>query len=186
MVDEMDKKRVSRTHISESERMLIEYLWNNEHYSQSEIGRRLGYRQSSIARELERGNVYDFSHLDRRTLLSMDIHARIKYSAMRGQYIATKNKSRIGQGTLLTPELKELIEYWVNVEHWTPEQIAGNVQDVNVSASAIRNWARHRLIHIRTHKYHGADVKIMDRFFRHREVPDSENFSKPGFQLKTA
>ena len=27
----------------------------------------------------------------------------------------------------------------------------------------------------------GADVKIMDRFFRHREVPDSENFSKPGF-----
>ena len=33
---------------------------------------------------------------------------------------------------------------------------------------------------------YGADVKIMDRFFRHREVPDSENFSKPGFQLKTA
>ncbi|WP_447409256.1 hypothetical protein ACDP95_04120 [Weissella confusa] len=32
----------------------------------------------------------------------------------------------------------------------------------------------------------GADVKIMDSFFRHREVPDSENFSKPGFQLKTA
>ncbi|MDY2529793.1 SPFH domain-containing protein, partial [Weissella confusa] len=31
---------------------------------------------------------------------------------------------------------------------------------------------------------YGADVKIMDRFFRHREVPDSENFSKPGFQLK--
>ena len=31
-----------------------------------------------------------------------------------------------------------------------------------------------------------ADVKIMDRFFRHRELPDSENFSKPGFQLKTA
>jgi len=27
----------------------------------------------------------------------------------------------------------------------------------------------------------GADVKIMDRFFRHRELPDSENFSKPGF-----
>lgn len=32
----------------------------------------------------------------------------------------------------------------------------------------------------------GADVKIMDRFFRHREVPDSEKFSTPGFQLKTA
>ncbi len=32
----------------------------------------------------------------------------------------------------------------------------------------------------------GADVKIMDRFFRHRELPDSESFSKPGFQLKTA
>ena len=33
---------------------------------------------------------------------------------------------------------------------------------------------------------HGADVKIMDRLFWHREVPHSENFSKPGFQLKTA
>ncbi|MBJ7701302.1 helix-turn-helix domain-containing protein [Weissella confusa] len=32
----------------------------------------------------------------------------------------------------------------------------------------------------------GADVKIMDRLFWHREVPHSENFSKPGFQLKTA
>ena len=32
----------------------------------------------------------------------------------------------------------------------------------------------------------GADVKIMDRLFRHRELPDSENFPKPGFQLKTA
>ena len=32
----------------------------------------------------------------------------------------------------------------------------------------------------------GADVKIMDRLFWHREVPRSENFSKPGFQLKTA
>lgn len=33
---------------------------------------------------------------------------------------------------------------------------------------------------------YGADVKIMDRLFWHREVPHSENFSKPGFQLKTA
>ncbi|TGE70435.1 type I restriction endonuclease subunit S [Weissella confusa] len=32
----------------------------------------------------------------------------------------------------------------------------------------------------------GADVKIMDSLFWHREVPHSENFSKPGFQLKTA
>ena len=32
----------------------------------------------------------------------------------------------------------------------------------------------------------GDDVKIMDRFFWHLEVPDSEKFSKPGFQLKTA
>ena len=36
------------------------------------------------------------------------------------------------------------------------------------------------------HLEQGADVKIMDRFFRHRELPDSENFSKPGFHLKTA
>lgn len=47
----------------------------------------------------------------------MDIHARIKYSAQRGQYIATKKRFRMGQGLLLTPELKELIEHWINVEH---------------------------------------------------------------------
>ena len=44
--------------------------------------------------------------------------------------------------------------------------------------------AGERLRHV--HFDGGADVKIMDRFFRYREVPDSENFSKPGFQLKTA
>ena len=54
----------------------------------------------------------------------------------------------------MTPELKEIIETWVNVEHWTPEQIAGNVQDVDVSASVIRLWARKGLIDIRKHKYH--------------------------------
>ena len=32
----------------------------------------------------------------------------------------------------------------------------------------------------------GADVKIMDRFFRHRKVPLPEKFSKPGFQPKMA
>ncbi len=73
---------------------------------------------------LDPGNVLDFSNLDRHTLLRMNIHARIKYSAQRGQYIATKKRFRMGQGLLLTPEL---IEYWINVENWTPEQIAGNV-----------------------------------------------------------
>ncbi|CDX66479.1 Putative uncharacterized protein [Leuconostoc citreum] len=77
----------------------------------------MGYTPSSILRELHRGNTLDFSHLDRRTLLNMDIHARIKYSAQRGQYIATKKRFRMGQGLLLTPELKELIEHWINVEH---------------------------------------------------------------------
>lgn len=151
MVDE--KKRKSRTRITENERHMIEHLWNNEHWTQIDIGKQLGFSQGTIARELQRGNVLDFSHLDRRTLLNMDIYARIKYSAMRGQYIAIKNRSQVGSQTLLTPQLKELIEAWVNVEHWTPEQIAGNVQDVDVSASSIRSWARKGLVNIRTHKY---------------------------------
>nr|WP_258553390.1 IS30 family transposase [Leuconostoc mesenteroides] len=114
----------------------------------------MGYTPSSILRELHRGNTLDFSNLDRRTLLNMDIHARIKYSAQRGQYLALKKRSKMGTGSRLTPELKEIIETWVNVEHWTPEQIAGNVQDVDVSASVIRLWARKGLIDIRKHKYH--------------------------------
>jgi len=178
MVD--DKKRRSRKHITENERYMIEHLWNEEHWSQVEIGRKLGYSQGSIGRELERGNVLDYSHLDRRTLLNMNIYARIKYSAMRGQYVAIKNKTRVGTGLLLTPELKELIETWVNVEHWTPEQIAGNVQDVNVSSSAIRLWARKGLINIRTNKYHGktttAEKKVLDsQRAREREIQRLRN-----------
>ncbi|WP_199413353.1 transposase [Weissella confusa] len=42
------------------------------------------------------------------------------------------------------------------------------------------------LLRIKVAYLEGADVKIMDRFFRHREVPDSEKFSKPGFQPKMA
>lgn len=119
---------------------MIEHLWNNEHWSQVEIGRKLGFSQGAIARELQRGNVLDFTHLDKRTLLNMNIYARIKYSAMRGQYVAIKNKTQVGSQTLLTPQLKELIEAWVNVEHWTPEQIVeAHVSDIEVSASTIRN-----------------------------------------------
>ncbi|MGR8861893.1 IS30 family transposase [Leuconostoc citreum] len=151
MVDE--KKRRSRTRITENERYMIEHLWNELHWTQSEIAEKLGYSQSSISLELQRGNVLDFSHLERRILMGMDSYARIKYSALRGQYVAMKNRAKFGTSTFLTPELKELIETWVNVEHWTPEQIAGNVQDVDVSASAIRLWARKGLINIRTHKY---------------------------------
>ncbi|MGY3701228.1 IS30 family transposase [Leuconostoc gelidum] len=178
MVDE--EKRRSRTRITENERYMIEHLWNEEHWSQVEIGKKLGYSQGSIGRELERGNVLDYSNMDRRTLLNMNIYARIKYSAMRGQYVAIKNRSKIGTASLLTPDLKELIESWVNVEHWTPEQIAGNVQDVDVSASVIRLWAHKGLIDIRTHKYHrkttSVEKKILDsQRAREREIQRLRN-----------
>ena len=154
MSDETTQKRKRQPRLNENQRHMIEYLWNIEKMTQADIARRLGYTPSSILRELHRGNTLDFSHLDRRTLLNMDIHARIKYSAQRGQYIALKKRSKMGTGLKLTPELKEIIETWVNVEHWTPEQIAGNVQDVDVSASVIRLWSRQGLINIRKQKYH--------------------------------
>ncbi|CUW11038.1 Mobile element protein [Leuconostoc gelidum subsp. gasicomitatum] len=93
----------------------------------------------------------------------MNIHARIKYSAQSGQYIATKKRFRMGQGILLTPELKELIEHWITVEHWASEQIAGNVQDVELSSSTIRDWSKRGLIDIRTHKDHRQDVSPKER-----------------------
>ncbi|CAM3092793.1 KxYKxGKxW signal peptide domain-containing protein [Leuconostoc rapi] len=55
-----------------------------------------------------------------------------------------------------------------------------------ITPSRIVNGSSHSEKKSHTDGTAGADVKIMDRFFRHREVPDSENFSKPGFQLKTA
>ena len=187
MSDETPKKRKRQPHINENQRHMIEYLWNIEKMTQADIARRLGYTPSSILRELHRGNTLDFSHLDRRTLLNMDIHARIKYSAQRGQYIATKKCFRMGQGLLLTPELKELIEHWINVEHWTPEQIAGNVQDVDVSSSTIRDWSKRGLINIRTHKYHRQDGSPKQRELaknqraRQREIARlRENLQKSG------
>lgn len=187
MSDETPKKRKRQPHINENQRHMIEYLWNIEKMTQADIARRLGYTPSSILRELHRGNTLDFSHLDRRTLLNMDIHARIKYSAQRGQYIATKKRFRMGQGLLLTPELKELIEHWINVEHWTPEQIAGNVQDVDVSSSTIRDWSKRGLINIRTHKYHRQDGSPKQRELaknqraRQREIARlRENLQKSG------
>ena len=162
-MEEHEKGRKRKPRLNENQRYMIEHLWNNEHLSQSDIGRHLGYAQSVIARELQRGNVLDFTDLDRRTLLNMEIHARIKYSAARGQYIAIKKRYRVGQGLLLTDEMKELIEHWVNVEHWTPEQIAGNVQDIDVSASAIRLWSKQGLIKIRKQKYHRHDGSERER-----------------------
>ncbi|MGR8808796.1 IS30 family transposase [Leuconostoc citreum] len=152
--DKPNKPRQRQARLNENQRYLIEDLWNNQHMTQSDIGRRLGYSASVISRELQRGNTLDFSNLDRRTLLNMDIHARIKYSAQRGEYIAIKKRFRIGQGLLLTPQLRELLEHWVNDEHWTPEQIAYSIKDVEVSSSTIRSWAKRGLIHIKTHQYH--------------------------------
>lgn len=51
----------------------------------------------------------------------------------------------------------------VNVEHWTPEQIAGSVQDVDVSASVIRLWARKGLIDIR-------NTTIIDKMVHQKNV----------------
>ena len=65
--------------------------------------------------------------------------------------------------------------------------IDGHRMQFNGSAVGLfGNWIKWLLLMIITLGIYGADVKIMDRFFRHREVPDSENFSKPGFQLKSA
>jgi IS30 family transposase len=146
------KRRQKR--LNESQRYMIEHLWNEEHWTQTEIGRKLGYTQSSISRELDRGNVLDLSYLDRQSLLNLDNHDRIKYSAMRGQYLAIQKRYRLGVGLKLTPEMRALIEHWVNVEHWTPEQIAGNVQDIEVSSSTIRRWHRAGLIDIKAQNYH--------------------------------
>ncbi|MCK8605660.1 IS30 family transposase [Leuconostoc citreum] len=161
--DKAPKPRQRQERLNENQRYLIEDLWNNQRMTQSDIGRRLGYSASVISRELKRGNLLDFSHIERRELLSLSPHARIKYSAQRGQFLAVKKRFRMGQGLLLTPEMKALIEHWVNDEHWTPEQIAGNIKDVDVSASTIRLWSKRGLLQIRTHKYHRRDGSDKER-----------------------
>ncbi|GAK32088.1 IS30 family transposas [Weissella oryzae SG25] len=158
------KSHVRRPHVSESERVMLEYLWNVEQLSQSEISKRLNRAQSVISRELYSGNVLDFSHLSRPELLRLPIHARIKYSATRGQFNATKKSFRFGQGNKLTPELKKLIEHWINDEKWTPEEISARIEDVNVSASTIRNWANRHELDIKIKKYH-----TNNRNERHRQ-----------------
>ncbi|MCK8605773.1 IS30 family transposase [Leuconostoc citreum] len=155
MSDEKQRKRKFKARMTENDRYMIEYLWNTEKMSQSDIARKLGRSQSSIARELNKGNTLDFDNLDRRTLLNMDIHARIKYSAQRAQFMTLQSQPTVGQGLKLTDDVKDMIEYWINVEHWTPEQIiAGKVLDIDISVSSIYNWERRGLIEIKKHKYH--------------------------------
>lgn len=131
--EKVPSPRQRRPKLNESERTMIEYLWNVERLSQSEIGRQLHRSQSIIARELQSGNTVDYSHLSRRELLNMPIHARIKYSAARGQYNSVQKAFRFGQGSKLTPELKKLIEHWINDEKWTPEQVSADIEDVLIS-----------------------------------------------------
>jgi transposase, IS30 family len=146
-------RRTRRPKLNESERVMIEYLWNVEQLSQSEIGKRLNHSQSVIARELKPDNTLDHSHFSRAELLRLPIHVRIKYSATRGQYNSVKNGFRFGQGSKLTPELKQQIEYWINDEKWTPEQVAADIEDVDISASIIRQWARRKEIDIKISHY---------------------------------
>ena len=178
MTKKLPRDQIKYPRINENDRHLIEHMWNDEKYSQSDIARKLNRSQSAISRELKQGNIFDFSNLSKRQLYNLEIHSRIKYSALRGQFIATQRSVRRGNGSkLLTDELKELIEHWVNVEHWTPEQIAeAHVSDIEVSASTIRNWARQGKIYLRPYYRKRANntdaekVKIKTQYQKQREI----------------
>ncbi|WP_273946196.1 helix-turn-helix domain-containing protein, partial [Leuconostoc mesenteroides] len=178
MTKKLPPDQVKYPRIHENDRHLIEHMWNDEKLTQSEIARKLNRSQSAISRELKQGNIFDFSNLSKRQLYNLEIHSRIKYSALRGQFIATQRSVRRGNGSkLLTDELKELIEHWVNVEHWTPEQIAeAHVSDIEVSASTIRNWARQGKIYLRPYYRKRANntdaekVKIKTQYQKQREI----------------
>lgn len=178
MTKKLPRDQIKYPRINENDRHLIEHMWNDEKLTQSEIARKLNRSQSAISRELKQGNIFDFSNLSKRQLYNLEIHSRIKYSALRGQFIATQRSVRRGNGSkLLTDELKELIEHWVNVEHWTPEQIAeAHVSDIEVSASTIRNWARQGKIYLRPYYRKRANntdaekVKIKTQYQKQREI----------------
>ncbi|QYU58829.1 IS30 family transposase [Weissella confusa] len=155
MAEKPNKRKIkSRKRLTEQERYQIEYMWNQEQLTQVEIANRIGITQSSLSRELQRGNTIDLSNFDRRTLSALDSHARIQYSAQRAQYIVMKNRTKLTGRTRLNDDVKEMIEHWINVEHWTADQIvAANVLDIEVSAETIRSWARKGLINVRQHRH---------------------------------
>lgn len=154
MTEKLPEGRLRRPKLNEKQRFLIEYLWNEQKMSQVAIAEEIGCTQSSISHELRRGNVLNWDHLSRQAMMKLSSHARIKYSAVRGQYIATQRSIRHGEGSSFTPALKKTIEHWVNEEHWTPEQIASKIQSVDISASTIRNWARQGLLSLKPYIYH--------------------------------
>ncbi|CAK1230232.1 IS30 family (Tra8) [Fructobacillus cardui] len=153
MTEKLPKGRLRRPKLTEKQRYLIEYLWNDCKMSQVAIAEEIGMTQSTVSHELQKGNVLNWDHLPRQAVMSLSSHARIKYSSARGQYIATQRSIRHGEGSLFTPALKKTIEHWVNDEHWTPEQIASKVQSVDISASTIRNWIRHGMLDVKPYVY---------------------------------
>ena len=96
--------------INENDRHLIEHMWNDEKYSQSDIARKLNRSQSAISRELKQGNIFDFSNLSKRQLYNLEIHSRIKYSALRGQFIATQRSVRRGNGSKLLKHMYQILK----------------------------------------------------------------------------
>lgn len=118
MTEKLPKGRLRRPKLTEKQRYLIEYLWNDRKMSQVAIAEEIGMTQSTVSHELQKGNVLNWDHLSRQAVMSLSSHARIKYSSARGQYIATQRSIRHGEGSSFTPALKKTIEHWINDEHW--------------------------------------------------------------------
>ncbi|MGR8809739.1 helix-turn-helix domain-containing protein [Leuconostoc citreum] len=145
---------ISRKHLKEKDRILLEKLWNDDVLSQSKIARLLLFSQGTIARELQRGNILEFSDNMKTDVSS--VHKRIIYSAIKGQSIANANKQIARVTTKLTPKMKNIIEYAVNHRSLTPEQVVTQIKEVSVSASVIRLWAKKGLINIKIKKYNNS------------------------------
>lgn len=114
-------------HLSFEERIKIEdYL--EQGLNKSQIARKLGRDRSTIGREIARNAPSD----------PMSI-ANVRYLGSSANNLANIRRMEIGTKKKINQNLKELIDYHLNLR-WSPEQIVHGVTDVHVCVNTVYNW----------------------------------------------
>ncbi|RRG17340.1 IS30 family transposase [Weissella viridescens] len=125
-------------HLTFEDRVLLEHYWNDEHLSMSEIAIQMDRNQSTISRELYRGNESDVSDVPKH-VLNQYVHDFIKYSAKLAQYRHENQHKRNGPRNL-TYDWQTKIELYLNDRDYSPEDFVHQFPECPMSASTIRNY----------------------------------------------
>nr|WP_280524494.1 IS30 family transposase [Weissella viridescens] len=140
-----------RKHLTFADRVMLEHYWNEERLSMSEIAIKMNRNQSTISRELNRGNESDISDVPKH-VLNKYVHDFIKYSANLAEHRRNTQNNRSGPRNL-TFEWQKRIEHYLNEKDYSPEDFVHTFPDCPMSSNTIRNYIAKDYIKVNTSAY---------------------------------